>query len=593
MGSGGDIESTRPPPLIAHSVALTSIVAGRADNGLVKERAGSSTMDTAALRKARGAFFTPEVIAAFVADWAIRDFDDRVLEPSCGDAEFLLHAVERLTALSIRHGMLPLAPRVDGVEIHEASAREAQERVISAGGSPEILVSDFFLVEPRGEYAAVIGNPPYIRYQDFAGDARTRSRAAALRGGVPLSGLASSWAAFTVHSALFLRKGGRMGLVLPAELLSVNYAGAVRKFLFDRFKSVDLVLFNERVFPEAETDVVLLLADGFDEGPTDHARVVQAQNAEALTSLAVSRKWTPIDPADKWTPSLLGADVLSAYSGLLTSGNFVGLESWGDTTLGMVTGNNRYFALSTERVRELKLTDADLINLSPPGSSHLRGLTFGTRALNEMARKGSPVYLFRPRGEPSDAALIYIEAGETAGVNQAYKCRVRKPWWRVPIVAPADLLLTYMNADTPRLTTNDANAHHLNSVHGVYLKPELRKLGRRLLPLASLTSMTLLGAETVGRSYGGGILKIEPREADVLPVPAPEVVAACAEKLAALRPQVSTLLRNSRLTDAAKLVDEVVLIGELGLKRADVKLLRDAHAEYSARRSTRSQHVQD
>ena len=35
-----------------------------------------------------------------------------------------------------------------------------------------------------------------------------------------------------VHAALFLRPGGRMALVLPAELLSVNYAAAVRKFLF-------------------------------------------------------------------------------------------------------------------------------------------------------------------------------------------------------------------------------------------------------------------------------------------------------------------------------------------------------------------------
>jgi len=75
-------------------------------------------------------------------------------------------------------------------------------------------------------------------------------------------------------------------------------------------------------------------------------------------------------------------------------------------------------------------------------------------------------------------------------------------------VRPADLLLTYMNADTPQLTTNRAKAHHLNSVHGVYLRGELREAGQRLLPLGSLTSMTLLGVETVGRAYGGGMLKL-------------------------------------------------------------------------------------
>ena len=83
----------------------------------------------------------------------------------------------------------------------------------------------------------MIGNPPFIRYQDFSGEARARSRTAARRAGVGLSNLASSWAAFAVHAALFLRPGGRMGLVLPAELLSVNYAAQVRRFSTKRVDS--------------------------------------------------------------------------------------------------------------------------------------------------------------------------------------------------------------------------------------------------------------------------------------------------------------------------------------------------------------------
>src|SRR5664280_613863 len=49
----------------------------------------------------------------------------------------------------------------------------------------------------------------------------------------------SSWAAFTVHAAEFLRPGGgRLGLVLPAELLTVNYAAEVRRYLMARFGRV-------------------------------------------------------------------------------------------------------------------------------------------------------------------------------------------------------------------------------------------------------------------------------------------------------------------------------------------------------------------
>lgn len=542
--------------------------------------------DTAQLRKARGAFFTPPAIAQYVTDWAVQSSSDRVLEPSCGEAAFLLAASERLAALRSGRESSDGDGALDGVELHEESAASARSLLSEASAPVRVLAADFFTVEPTASYDAVIGNPPYVRYQDFGGDSRSLSRAAALRAGVPLSGLASSWAAFTVHAALFLKEGGRLGLVLPAELLSVNYAAEVRRFLMERFKRVDLVLFTERVFPEVLEEVVLLLADGYGQGPADHTSVYQAHNASELATLSVGRKWTPRRPEDKWTLSLLSADALSAYSTLATSEHFCDLESWGDTTLGMVTGNNRYFALSPARVKELGLARSDLIRLSPPGSRHLRGLTFTTGAHTALGRAGSATWLFRPQ-KPSQAAEAYIAAGETAGVDTAYKCRVRKPWWRVPLVAPADLFLTYMNADTPRLTTNDAGAYHLNSVHGVYLREEHHELGKSMLPLGSINSMTLVGAETVGRAYGGGMLKIEPREADRLPVPAPEVLAAAEKDLETIRPQVGKLLKNGRLTDAARLVDDAVLIGQLGMTQSAVQTLREAHAELTARRVAR------
>ncbi len=547
----------------------------------------SAALDTAALRKARGAFFTPEPLARYVTEWAVRDVGNKVLEPSCGEAAFLLSAVDRLAALRDSSAE-PTTPHLDGVELHEASAQAARDVLRQAGVDARVQVGDFFTIDPTGSYDVVIGNPPYVRYQDFSGEARARSREAALRAGVPMSGLASSWAAFTIHSALFLKKGGRLGLVLPAELLTVNYAAEVRRFLMQRFASVDLVLFEERVFPEAEVDAVLLLAEGYDEGPTGHCRIYQARNAEALSEVVTRpRTWTPVSPEAKWTGSLLSTEALAVYGALARGEHFTPLETWGDTTLGMVTGNNRYFALAPARVRELGLTPSDLIRLSPPGSRHLRGLSFTDSAWEEMGAAGSATYLFRPAGDPSKAGEDYIAAGEAIGVERAYKCRVRSPWWRVPLVKPADLFLTYMNADTPRLSANRAKAHHLNSVHGLYLKPGRRALGMDLLPLAALNSMTLLGAETVGRAYGGGMLKIEPREADLLPVPSPAVLEAARQDLSVLRPQMATHLRNGRLLDAARLVDEVLLIGHLGMKRADVRALREGHADLTARRVSR------
>lgn len=544
-------------------------------------------LDSATHRKARGAYFTPPAIASFVTDWAVRSPEDLVLEPSAGDAEFLVHAVRRL------HDLGALAPLVHGVELHPWSAQHGIDRVASAGGQVEMTVSDFFDTPSSPRYSAVVGNPPYIRFQDFTGPARAKARAAALRGGVALSGLASSWAAFTVHSALSLAPGGRLGFVLPAELLHANYAAPVRRFLFEHFAQVELVLFEERVFAEAETEAVLLLADGFG-GATEHARIRQVTSAADLVlDLPTAATWSPPDPSAKWSGSTVTPEAAGIYANLLLDGTFSALKNWGETTLGMVTGNNKYFALTPERVAELGLTRSDLVTLSPPGSSHLRGLELSPRAHAELGRAGKRTMLFRPSKQPSSAALAYIAQGEADGVDTAYKCRVRKEWWRVPLVKQADLLLTYMNADTPRLTTNTAGALHLNSVHGVYLAPHHRELGRELLPVAALNSVTMLGAEFTGRAYGGGLLKMEPGEADLWALPSPTVVQDARASLLAIRPQVAGKLSTGKVLEAAALVDDILLVQALGMSQDDLTHLRSARSALAGRRAARSKRGTD
>lgn len=542
--------------------------------------------DDLGARKSRGAFFTPPPICRFLAEWAIRDPGDSVLEPSCGEAAFLQAAGEHVRSLR-RVGASGGNGELCGHEIHGSSATRARDLLRSKGHDACIEVGDFFLNDPSPRFDAVIGNPPYVRYQDFTGASRARARAAALRAGVPLSGLASSWAAFTVHAAQFLKPSGRLGLVLPAELLTVNYAAEVRAYLMRRFASVRLVLFDERVFPGVLEEVVLLMAEG--DGPTDHCQLYQVESIADLRSLGPSRRWQPKVPRETWMPSLITESAHEILSALESSGAFTTLRNWGETTLGMVTGNNDYFALSPERVQQALIPDRDLLRLSPPGSRHLRGLRFTQADWESLGRQGKSTLLFRPtsRRRLSKASSRYVEQGESSEVDLAYKCRVRSPWWEVPLVRPAHLLLTYMNADAPRICANVAGVHHLNSVHGVYLKPGLITLGRTLLPIASLNSATLLGAEIVGRAYGGGMLKLEPREADVLPIPAVALAASLRDKLTAIRPSVEQLLRANQLADASVMVDHVLFDGVPTIGRKAIDELRDARRGMSDRRRTR------
>src|SRR5690349_21081750 len=86
IGGGVDCDTGRRP-----SARVQQAVRGMRQTAGVPRP--SAAIDTAALRKARGAFFTPEPLARYITDWAVRSTSDRVLEPSCGEAAFLLAAV--------------------------------------------------------------------------------------------------------------------------------------------------------------------------------------------------------------------------------------------------------------------------------------------------------------------------------------------------------------------------------------------------------------------------------------------------------------------------------------------------------------------
>ena len=537
-------------------------------------------MNSDALRKARGAFFTPPEIANYLVEWAVRSPGDTVLEPSCGEAAFLLAAAERSRRLGARPRRW--SERLHGVEIFAASARSAEARLRAAGFDARIAVGDFFAHEALARYDAVVGNPPYVRYQAFSGPARARGLEAALAQGVRLSGLASSWAAFVVKAAAHVAPEGRLALVLPAELLSVSYAREVRRFLLRRFARVRLVMFEERVFPGVLEEVVLLLAEG--RGGASSVEVHRTRSARSLGAVDAAA-WTAHSPGDgeKWTPALVARDAFAAWSALSRE-RFEPFGAWGGAYLGAVTGGNGFFALTAAEAAARGLRDGDTVRISPPGARHLRGLRFTGAMWRRLSGGGARCLLLSPGGEPSAAAGRYIAEGERAGVSGAYKCRVRKPWWRVPPVRVPDLLVAYMNNDRPRIVHNAAGARILNSVYGVRLPPERQRLGRGVLPLACLNSVTLLGAELVGRAHGGGLLKMEPREADRLPVPAPRGLEAARERLERLEAEAERRLAAGEWRSVAEAVDEIVLAG---VPESALKELRRARESLLRRRRAR------
>lgn len=167
--------------------------------------------------------------------------------------------------------------------------------------------------------------------------------------------LTNVWVPFVVAAARSLKRGGRLALVIPAELLQVTYAAQLRRFLTKRFDAVGIVSCNELIFENAEQEVILLLASGYRDisEPEEECRVsfVERDLVSAVVSedpnqilLTAERKEVCGD-SEKWLKYFLSSKEIEFMRELRASDMAVPLSMYADVDVGIVTGKNQFFVL--------------------------------------------------------------------------------------------------------------------------------------------------------------------------------------------------------------------------------------------------------
>lgn len=377
-------------------------------------------------------------------------------------------------------------------------------------------------------------------------------------------------------------------MVLPAELLTVHYAEPIRRWLQERFASVRLVLFERLQFSGAEEQVVLVAAEG--SGGCQSFTLSQVVDSNELSEEhLLAGVHAPPSSQGKWTDLLLPVESREDFQQLITD-DFVRLDSYGSLNLGTVTGANSFFTLSEATRRQFKLDRKYLKKIVPPGSKHLGGLDFTSGHWEELKLSHERVWLLHPTqlvGKKKLPAAVarYLEVGIENQVPEAYKCAVRSTWWLPPAVSPPDLFFTYMSHRYPRLVTNSAQVTFVNSMHGLRLKEGLGPTTQVALPLLCLNSASLLGAEIFGRAYGGGVLKMEPREAASLPVPSLEDLEKAWVLLKDKRTSLDRALARGEWQEVSRTVDQALLEEVLGFSSNRVNGFRQAATMLRTRRT--------
>ncbi|GLS99255.1 restriction endonuclease [Sphingobium jiangsuense] len=513
-------------------------------------------------QKLRGGYYTPVDLAAFIAKWVKEISPESVLEPSCGDGAFF-SAFKRVRGFS--------KVSVTGFELDKEEAGKAAARMKECGLSNATIKNQDFLAWALRQmragkplFDAVVGNPPFVRYQylppQFQDTAEEIFRALDL----PFTKHTNAWVPFILASMAMLRPGGRLAMVVPAEIIHVTHAQSLRSYLGRECRRLVIIDPEELWFSDTLQGAVILLAE---------KRRSKADKAEGLGMYPVKgREFLNLSPTavfdqpqaingktvqGKWTRALLDLETRSLFDELGEHEEVFRFDEVAKVDVGIVTGANKFFLVDDAVVKRYKLK-----KWAHPmfgRSEHCPGVIYDERQHEANVANGKPTNFlwFKESSAKIDAAArAYIKRGEEEELHKRYKCRVRSPWYTVPSVYSTEIGMLKRSHDTPRLIINRIGAYTTDTAYRI----RARNVLAEKLVSSFINPLTALSAELEGRHYGGGVLELIPSEIERLTIPLPQKAQV---DLTELDKAIRTLPTHQVLERQGK-----VLLGALGLSKA-------------------------
>ncbi|UYB49957.1 class I SAM-dependent methyltransferase (plasmid) [Lysinibacillus capsici] len=522
-------------------------------------------------QKLAGRYYTPIDLAGFIVRWGMDETVNTILEPSCGDGVFL-------EALRQYDGNFTCK----GIEISATEAALAAER-LALDERFNVVVSDFYDYyndNRNGRYDFIVGNPPYIRYQYLTEEQRDIQSNLLIENQMRPNKLINAWVAFTVAAVSLLEDNAKVAFVIPAELFQVKYAEQLRSYLMRNLNEITILTFNELIFDGIEQEVVVLLGRKIPEFVGIHQmKILEFNNVNDLIERFDERNaeqgFQNIDTANiKWTKYFLNSQENQVISRLRVSESCIRFGDIAQVDIGITTGNNAYFCVNEETAENY-----DLLDISRPliaRSVNIPGVTFEQADWESNVEQGAKTFLLDFNQltdlQITERQKAYIELGEQNEEHTGYKCSIRERWYAIPSIWEPDAFFLRRNHQYPKFVLNNCHAVSTDTMHRVSF---LMGTDRKKTILSYYNSIAFAFTELEGRSYGGGVLEILPRELESVTIPNINDMIIADEIIDELFEGLNIAIRENRnIEEILDWIDQTLLVERLDIPAADVAQCR-------------------
>ncbi len=529
-------------------------------------------------QKLRGGYYTPQNLADYVTKWVLSKHPKTILEPSCGDGVFIQAVANNGYDSNIE---------LSCFELFDTEASKALDRCkLNSFANATITEGDFLvwanerLIKKKPIFDGVLGNPPFIRYQFLEKNFQEQAQLVFEQLDLKFTKHTNAWVPFLLSSLALLKQGGRMGMVIPSEISHVMHAQSLRNYLGHVCSKIVIIDPKEIWFEDTLQGAVIILA----EKKQDVDEISQGVGIVSVSGF----EFLQDDPnvlfndtvgingetvEGKWTKATLDIDELKLIKRVIAHPDVRKFKDIAKVDVGIVTGANNYFLVDNETVKlyELERYAHPMFGRS----QHCPGIIYDEQQHIENQEHGLPtnfLYIDEEYENLSKSVKSYIELGESEEYHKRYKCRIRKPWFKVPSVYSTEIGMLKRCHDAPRLIHNKVRAYTTDTAYRV----SSTVTSAENLVCSFLNPLTVITAELEGRFYGGGVLELVPSEIEKLYIPIVEGLEHNIDEL-------NQLIKNGQIERVIRQQGSLIL-GKLGFTQEENEKLVEIWKKLKDRR---------